>query len=369
MCYASFNTKEKKYRSVILITDGEDHDEEAVSVTKKMAEDGVIVNTIGIGSPQGTLLKLPGTDEYKKDEDGKPVITKLNEEELKDIAKSGNGLYQLMTDADAVASSLQSKLAGIQQSGSVGSALTNYKRYFWIFLLIAFIALVIESVTPETKWIKKASAAFAFFLFISFSSAAQTSNKEIVNGNDAYKKKDYNNAVLSYKKALSKKAKDPVAAFNLGNALYKNDKPDEAAQSYDNAIANANDDLVKQKAYYNKGVTLQKQNKLPECIDAYKKALMLDEKDEDARQNLERALKQQQQQQQKQKDEDKKKEPQTQDDKKKQEEQKQQQQKQPQMSKEDAEEKLKTLEQQEKNLQDKLKKVRASSPQKPKKDW
>ena len=57
MCYSAFNPKEKKYRSIILITDGEDHDEEALKVTKELSDQGVIVNTIGIGSPQGQLRR------------------------------------------------------------------------------------------------------------------------------------------------------------------------------------------------------------------------------------------------------------------------------------------------------------------------
>ena len=95
MCYAAFNTKEKKYRSIILITDGEDHDEDAIKVTKQLAEEGIMVNTIGIGSPQGSPIMDNETNDYKKDENGNTVISKLNEDELKTIAENGNGLYQL----------------------------------------------------------------------------------------------------------------------------------------------------------------------------------------------------------------------------------------------------------------------------------
>jgi Ca-activated chloride channel homolog len=118
--------------------------------------------------------------------------------------------------------------------------------------------------------------------------------------------------------------------------------------------------LINQK--HNKGVVLQNNKKLPECIAAYKQALKLNPADEDARQNLQQALKQLQQQQQQNK-------------KQKQEDKKQQQEKEepkPQPSKitkKDAEEKLKALLQQEKNLQDKLKKANAATPDKPEKDW
>jgi tetratricopeptide (TPR) repeat protein len=364
MCYSSFNTEEKKYRSVILITDGEDHDEDAISVTKKMVDAGVITNTVGLGSAQGVMLRDPKTGDYKKDEDGNPVVTSLNEDELKQIAQNGQGTYQHMSNADEVADNLQRKLSGVEEKGTSTNSLTVYKHYFWIFLLAAFIFLIIESVTPEIK--RKAKIPALFFLFLLFStlSYSQDVNKDIIKGNDAYKKNDYNSAAQAYKSALNKSSQNPIASYNLGNSLYKNDKSEDAISSYDNTIRNAGNIPLKQKSYYNKGVAFQKQNKLPECITAYKSALKIDPNDEDARQNLERALKQQQQQ----KNDDQKKKDQKQNDDQKKQDQKQPQQ-QPKMSKEDAEEKLKTLMEQEKNLQDKLRKVRATAPNKPKKDW
>jgi tetratricopeptide (TPR) repeat protein len=365
MCYSSFNTEEKKYRSVILITDGEDHDEDAISVTKKMFDAGVITNTIGVGSPQGVMLRDTRTGDYKKDEDGNPVVTSLNEDELKQIAQNGQGIYQHMTNADEVADNLSAKLSGVEIKGTSTNSLTVYKHYFWIFLLAAFIFLIIESITPEVKRRSKVPALFLLFLLFSSLSYSQNINKDIIKGNEAYKKSDYNSAAQAYKNALNKSSQNPIASYNLGNSLYKNDKSDEAISSYDNTIRNAGNSVIKQKSYYNKGVAFQKQNKLPECITAYKNALKIDPNDEDARQNLERALKQQEQQQKK--NDDQKKDQKQ--DKKDQGQKKQPQPQQPKMSKEDAEEKLKTLMEQEKNLQDKLRKVRATAPNKPKKDW
>ncbi len=130
--------------------------------------------------------------------------------------------------------------------------------------------------------------------------------------------------------------------------------------------------VQKSNAYYNKGVVLQNNKKIDECIGAYKNALKLDPANEDARQNLQKALQQQKQEQQKQdKEKDKKKQEQNKDQEKKNPEEKKDQPK-PQPSKitrQDAEEKLKALMQQEKNLQDKLHKINASSVNKPEKDW
>lgn len=367
MSYAAFNTKEKKYRAIILISDGEDHDEDAIKVSKQLAEEGVMVNTVGIGSPQGAPIMDRETNQYKKDENGNTVISRLNEEELKLIAQHGNGLYQLFTGADQAADNIQRKLSTIGQTTLTGSSFGVYKNYFWYFLLAAFIILMIENFLPEKlkSNVARRGLPLLFLVLASNLSFSQTAKKEIVKGNDAYKKKQYNEAAAAYQKVL-KKTPDATAYYNLGNTLYKSGKPEGALQSYDYTVKHAKTNAVKEKAYYNGGVVLQSQNKIGECITAYKNALKLDPNDEEARQNLQRALqqqKQQQQQDQKDKKNDKK-------DQKKDQDKKDEPKPQPsKISKQDAEEKLKSLLEHEKNLQDKLHKVKSNSTDKPKKDW
>jgi len=145
--------------------------------------------------------------------------------------------------------------------------------------------------------------------------------------------------------------------------LYKDNKKTEAIAAYDKSISKLNKPVEKSNAYYNKAVVLHNENKLPECITAYKEALKLDPNNEDARQNLQKALKKQKEQQQKQRD---KKEEQKQQNKEQQQKPKPQPSK---LNKQEAEERLKALMQKEKNLQDKLHKVNSNSPNKPEKDW
>jgi Ca-activated chloride channel family protein len=374
MSFAAFNTKEKKYRAVILISDGEDHDEDAINITKRLAEEGVMVNTVGIGSPQGAPIMDEETNEYKKDESGNTVISRLNEEELKLIAQKGNGLYQLFTGADAVAENIDRKLMTIGQTTLTGSSFGVFQNYFWYFLLAALVILIIENFIPERikkNALNKLPAIIFLLAFITgpalsgnMKGFSQSSKKEIIKGNDAYKKKQYNEAAGAYQNALKKSPENTTAFYNLGNALYKTNKPEDALKAYDNTVQTANNNAMKQRAYYNGGVVLQSQKKLGECIKAYKNALKLDPNDEDARQNLERALQQQkQQQQQDKKDKDQNKDQKNQD---KKDEPKPQPSK---ISKQDAEEKLKSLLEHEKELQDKLHKVKSNSTDKPKKDW
>lgn len=373
MSLAAFNPKENSYKSVLLISDGEDHDEDALAAAKEMAKQGIMVNTIGIGSPLGAPVPDATTGQYKIDEQGRTVISKLNEEELSAIARATNGTYQLYTDPDAMVQKLKDQLAGMDKRVAMSdSSYLAFEQFYWYFLIAAFVFLLIEMVISEVR--KKVPRA-VFLLLLIFPATitnAQSVKESIRDGNKAFEAKKYDVAEKKYQDALKMSGNNDIAGFNMGNTLYRKEDPEGAVKYYDKAIENASDNTIKQKAYYNKGVAYQKAGKLPECILSYKNALLLDPHDEDARQNLQRALKKQQEQQQKQQDDKKK-----QQDKDKQNKDQDQQKKQPQqpqpkpskISKKDAEEKLKALMENEKALQDKLHKKRGVSPETPSKDW
>jgi Ca-activated chloride channel family protein len=225
---------------------------------------------------------------------------------------------------------------------------------------------------------------------ISLGASAQQVNSLLKKGNDAYKKQQYTEAAGAYQSALSKAPASEIGQYNLGNAFYRGKKLDEAAEAYEKAARTtpapdaakargaagaagaADSKIYRQQAYYNEGVALQQQKKLPECIDAYKNALKLDPADQDARFNLQRALQQQKQDQQQQQQQ-KKNQPQNQKQKQQQkqqqkQDQQQQQQQQNKLTRQQADQLLKTMEQKEKDLQDKMEKVHGN-PQQPEKDW
>ncbi len=369
MCYASFNTKEKKYKSILLISDGEDHDETAVQTAGQMASEGIVINTVGIGSPEGAPIMDAETGQMKTDAEGNTVISKLNEEALKSIAQKGNGIYMLYNNTEEVAANMAAQLATMDQRTVNDDSLINFKSFYQWFLALALLFLLIELFIREikkTKSLKLKPATAAFILLMCCLPAlAQTEKVIIKQGNDAYNKKDYPAAADQYNKVLLKNPENSTAQYNLGNALYKNEKQDDAIAAYDKSIIRLTKPVEKSNAWYNKGVVLHNDKKLPECIAAYKNALKLDPNNEDARQNLQKALQQQKQEDQKDKNEKNK-------DQDKQQNKNNQSEPKPKPSritKKDAEEKLKALMQKEKNLQDKLHKVNVSDPDKPEKDW
>lgn len=197
--------------------------------------------------------------------------------------------------------------------------------------------------------------------------AGQKNDAAIHKGNELYKQKNYEASRQEYNKALTADPKNPTANYNNGNAQFRASKPDEAILSYDNSIDNAKDKLLREKAFYNKGVALSKQQKLQESIDAWKESLKLDATDNEARENLQKALVELKKQQDQKKDENKDKKDKKQDQKQKQPDQKPQEQ-QSKLNKQQVEQLLKALQQKEKEIQQKLQKG-SPQPNKPEKDW
>jgi Ca-activated chloride channel homolog len=221
------------------------------------------------------------------------------------------------------------------------------------------------------------------FLLISMALNAQSDKKFIRQGNKEYEKSKYPESEISYRKAIDKNKQSPDAVFNIGDALYKQNKFEEAGKQFVENT-NQNDDRIKKSAgLYNLGNSLLKANKLPESIDAYKNSLKLRPDNSEAKYNLSYAqdlLKQQQEQQKKQQQnnqdqnkEDQKKDKKDQNDKnkdqqkdqnkntdQKKEDQKQQQSGQQEISKDDAQRLLNALANDEKNVQEKVKLAKAT---------
>jgi Ca-activated chloride channel family protein len=146
-----FSSTDRKFKTVILISDGEDHDEGAIATAKSLAEQGVMINTIGIGSPGGAEIIDPATGQAKKDETGNTVISKLNEEELKDIAGTTNGIYSRLQSSDETVAVLKGQLSQIDRKAFGDVSMMSFQNYFLWFAAVMFILLIVEVFIPERK--------------------------------------------------------------------------------------------------------------------------------------------------------------------------------------------------------------------------
>jgi tetratricopeptide (TPR) repeat protein len=208
------------------------------------------------------------------------------------------------------------------------------------------------------------------FFFTGSLAFAQKENAGIRNGNKLYKQNNFEQSISEYKKAISLAPANPVPQYNLGNAHFRANQLEEAAQAYEGVIGQNNAKPVRQKAFYNQGVAMIKQQKLQESINAWKNALKLDPNDNEARENLQKALTEQKKQQQEdqKKDNEEKKEDKKKQDKDQKKPQQQPQQQPSKLNKKQVEQLLKALAQKEKEVQQKMQ-AKNSSPSTQDKDW
>ncbi len=354
----SFNPNDKKYKSVLLMTDGEAHDNDAIENAKKLASHGTIINVVGFGSHIGTTIKNNNAGGIRLDEFGRPVITKLNEGLLRQIAFAGNGIYLHYTSTDKVVKALVKEIHAMPQRKITDDSLNNYANLFQWFASIALILLVVESLISEKRKNSsnmKPGSLMTLMVFMGITVFGQSEKSIVDEGNKAFYKNHFSQAIKLYQNAESK-GENFITPLNLGNALYKNKQPDDAQEAYNRALQQAKKPLDKSEIYFNKGVVYQNNKRIQECVEAYKNALRINPRDEQARQNLQHALRVLQQANQKPQQQNNNKEQEVRGANSK-------------MTKREAEDKLKALQQQEQNLHEKLKKNDLHQSAYPEKDW
>jgi Ca-activated chloride channel family protein len=152
VCDNSLDTKQKKYKAVVLISDGEDHDPKAHEMLPVLTDHGVLLFTVGVGTIEGAPIKEPGAVDYKLDENGHMVVTKLNEKEMSDLATKSGGAYYHLENAATTAADIASSLGNMDKKLLItGKGGTAYASLFPYFLAVTVLLLIIELFIPEVK--------------------------------------------------------------------------------------------------------------------------------------------------------------------------------------------------------------------------
>jgi len=151
----AFNKEQDSYKAVVLVTDGESHEDAAIPTAGELSEQGVMINTVGIGSPEGATINDPQTGELKTDVSGNAIITKLDEHGLKEIAKKTNGVYTHLQNSDDAVAAVQANLGQIEKKAFKDIARLNFQTYYFVFAGAMFLLLFAENFIPERKKVKK----------------------------------------------------------------------------------------------------------------------------------------------------------------------------------------------------------------------
>lgn len=417
LCADNFDPKyeKDKNKAIIVISDGENHEDDAVGEAAAAARKGIVVSTVGMGSPQGAPIPEYRNGKivsYKKDRDGQVVITRMNRSMMQDIAKAGDGFFVEANNISSGVEQVFDKLSRLDKVTFESQNISDYETRYGYFVALALLLLVLEIFLFEkrNKVLNRArlfgsktgrTAVLTLFLCTAGTLAPLHAQRAIPThkGNRLYLDSSFQNAEIAYLKALANDSTYYKAHYNLGNTQYRQGDFEGAAAQYHNTLQNPF--LTKDEradAYHNMGNAYMQSQDYQKAVDAYVEALKNKPGRNDSRYNLAYAQKmlqqqqqqqnqqnkndknqdknnqdknqQQQQQQQNQQDKDKDKQQQQQQNSDNQPRQSPQQQQRQKQKEQDAERILRALENQEKNTLEKIKKEENRGKGSPvEKDW
>ena len=151
MASHSFTNEEGVGKAIIVITDGEDHEGGAVEAAKDARKRGMNVYMLGVGSPQGAPIPIPGTGNYMTDRSGETVMSALNEQMCRDIASAGGGTYIHVSNNSNAQELLDAELAKLSKKEISSVVYSDFDEQFQAFGLLALLLLIIEVFVLESK--------------------------------------------------------------------------------------------------------------------------------------------------------------------------------------------------------------------------
>ncbi len=314
----AFGKGESDERAIVLFTDGEELDADGVAAAKEL-KGKTRIFTVGAGSPDGSIIALPGRNglEYVKDADGQIVKSRLDEERLRAIAEATGGFYLRLTSGPAeMKQILRDGLLPMSAHDSTNQTSRRpIERYQWPLsaALLLLTGSIFVGERRRTARIVGSMVTLWAWLALTPGAAAKS------EGLAAYEKEDYNGAVQRFEEELKEHPKKDEVQFDVGAAAYKAGQLEKALGAFSNAIRTT-DPSLRTKSEYNLGNTLFQRGSLQKerppkiqdwknSLQHYEEALKTDAHNENAIYNRDvvRKLLEEEQKEEK-KDEEKKKE-------------------------------------------------------------
>lgn len=155
----SFNFEDSRNKALVIITDGENHEDDAIKAASDAASKGVFVYTVGMGSQGGAPIPVEsrGQKNYRSDSQGNTVVSKLNEDMLKEIASAGDGIYVRANNSGGAMRKIHEEINKLEKSEFESKRFTDFEDRFQPFITLCILLLLLEFMIDERKssWIEK----------------------------------------------------------------------------------------------------------------------------------------------------------------------------------------------------------------------
>lgn len=147
----SFTPQENIGRTLIIITDGENHEGGIEEASKLVSEKNIQINVLGIGLPEGAPIPETGTNDYRRDREGNVIVTKLNEQMCQEIAKAGNGIYVRVDNTNNAQKAITKEINKLAKADVETQVYTEFNEQFQVIALIILVLAVIETLIMMKK--------------------------------------------------------------------------------------------------------------------------------------------------------------------------------------------------------------------------
>lgn len=275
-CKRILETDVETGRAIILISDGENHEEKVLQRVREASEAGVQIFVVGVGSAAG--VNIPdGQGVFRRDGMGKTVRSSANESLMQSIAEAGGGVALNLREPSRAIEAIQKGVNSLQKSAVTANA-TSKKIYFFPWLLLAALLLLVSE--QVMQWKKKGVSTAIIMLFAGYLSA-QSEHSALRQGERYYDQGNFEKAQTAYQKSTGS-----AARYNAGNAAYLQSEHTEAAQLFREAAEKSLSASDKANALYNLGNACLLQGDFQAAIEAYERSLRLVPKRPDAQKNL-----------------------------------------------------------------------------------
>ena len=151
---SAFSEDDSKYKVLILITDGEDHEGEAISLAKQASKRGMIIHTIGVGTIAGSLIpniNNSGITEYKKDNSGKLVTSQLNEKILEEIAEAGEGAFIRFNNKPANYKNILNQIDSMEKRTVKSHVYSEFEEQYQKFGILSLCLMIVSMLISTRK--------------------------------------------------------------------------------------------------------------------------------------------------------------------------------------------------------------------------
>ncbi len=161
----AFDAEDKKHKVLVIITDGENHEGNVLEMAEEATQQGIVVYTVGVGSPKGAPIPSYRNGiqaDFKRDNEGNIVLSKLNETALQQLAVKGDGKYFRLSAGSQEIESIINEISGMEKKDFEESIFTDYEDQFQYFILLSIVLLMIEFFISERKslWWKNINELF-----------------------------------------------------------------------------------------------------------------------------------------------------------------------------------------------------------------